>query len=420
MSTDTTYAIVMLLTLAVNHGTLFIVLPRKYNLRISISVVIAYTALFFTVLFLTGNVSNMFWGFRGLIHLPLLVFLFRGLLLQKLFAALMVMILTGFQMTLVSSVVETFFEYGSDTYNLLSSVIILVLFAIYFTLVFFFGRTILQKLFIRGQQTEWVLYTSGAALSHSVMMFAYNTFSGAGRIAVICFTVWSFVILCFAIINTHEKTRQAYEAKFARDIISSGRDHYQKMNELRDALRVMRHDYKYHLSAAHQLLRSGNQAEAENYLSGMEQKLSESELPDFCTNAAINALLVSYAERCSKHHIKYDMKITLPHSLTIPDYDMCIILGNLLENAVEACVKQEDKGTLKMMVSTKGIHLAIMVKNSFNGRLEPGDILPLSSKKDGGLGLKSVQAIAARYDGELITQWDEEIFTAYVLLRLFD
>ena len=103
---------------------------------------------------------------------------------------------------------------------------------------------------------------------------------------------------------------------------------------------------------------------------------------------------------------------------------MCIILGNLLENAVEACQKTEG-GKIELMTRTQGAHLAVMVKNSFNGTVAEENGQPVSTKKNSnghgyrrGYGLRSVGAIAARYGGNVFTEWDTGTFTAYVMLEM--
>lgn len=193
-------------------------------------------------------------------------------------------------------------------------------------------------------------------------------------------------------------------------IISSGREHYLKMNEMYSALSIMRHDYKYHLSAARNML--VNREEAEAYLSDVESRLSENELPVFCENSVINALLASYYERCKKLRVLFDAKIFLPANSPVPDYALCIILGNLLENAVEACSALESGAKISLSVKSMLGRLAIMTSNNYPVNKEP------TPKKGGGLGLKSIQAVAEKYGGELLIERKNGIYTAYVTLEI--
>lgn len=238
------------------------------------------------------------------------------------------------------------------------------------------------------------------------------------------FPEWgSFVlILSVGVTTTREIVRQYNENMLmeerVRGIIASGREHYQTMNEMYDTLRILRHDYKYHLSAIRELLHAGQQDNADRYLVDVETQLSAGEIQVFCKNSVINALLASYAERLSKLKIRFTFEISLPESISVPDYDLCIILGNLLENAVEACQKQIKNRCIELVVKSHGTQLAIMVKNSFDGAVRQDKNRLVSTKKEGGIGLRSIQMITARYGGELFTEWNTETFTAYVLMHL--
>ena len=97
---------------------------------------------------------------------------------------------------------------------------------------------------------------------------------------------------------------------------------------------------------------------------------------------------------------------------------MCIVLGNLLENAVEATTKLNNDRGIGLKINTQNDHLAVIVKNSFKEPITGNGDFPVSSKKNGGLGLRSVQAVATRYGGDLMTEWEGRTFTAYVLLKL--
>ncbi|MCL2084604.1 MAG: GHKL domain-containing protein, partial [Oscillospiraceae bacterium] len=196
-----------------------------------------------------------------------------------------------------------------------------------------------------------------------------------------------------------------------RVIISAGSDHYRKMDALHEKLRILHHDVKYHLAAVGELAASGDNDGIGRYLSGVQARLSENGMRDYCSNNVINALLSSYAERCAQAGIRYGVEASLPEKLTIPDYDLCIVVGNLLENAVEACGRLTGGQYIDLWLKPLGEQLALIVRNSFDGRLA-------GKKSGGGLGLKSVDAVAAMYDGELTTEWDGESFTAGVTVRL--
>ena len=417
MNYDITRLILGIATLVVNYTTMFLTLDRRFGRLVSYSVPVLFTAAYYTVIYLSG-LQNFAISSNGIVHLLVIIPLFKAQFFQKIFAFFLQMLATGTQIFLSSIIAGLFTEVGSNIFNPLQIAIVLAMYSIYIVFLHFYGRQIFKKMFIDGRRTEWAMYAFGAAFSFYVGTSYLTEFFISGKhLIILLFVLWSFAILCFAIINTHEKSRQKYETEFARDVISSGKEHYQKMNEMLDTLRIMRHDYKFHLDTINELINSDSKNEIELYLAGVRKQISEKELPNFCSNPVLNALLASYAERCDTLTINYNVTISMPEKI-IPNYEMCIILGNLLENAVEACKWIKNDRKIELTINTQGSHLAVMVKNSFNGNVTENSGRPISTGKDDGLGLRSVQAVAARYDGELITECDKDTFTVYVMVKI--
>lgn len=417
-----TLIILQIVTPCVNFTVMLITLPRRWKL--------GYTLLAFAavLLFIRFPVNTLFTSlgttgvFRsvlnGFVYLPFLLVLIRGQLFQKIFAYFMQMTLSAFQLLLVSGIAAILFPVGSDGYALFSFIALLVMYIGYITLMFIYGRRFVKKLFVDERPVVWGVYSFGAALSFLVVVVTSVIEQAPVYFFCMFFAVWSFCILCFAIINTHEKSKQRYEAELARSIVSSGREHYQKMDEMYTRLRIQRHDYKYHLTAISELLAADNKDDINRYMTEVQTQFSENEMGLYCTNNVINALLSGYAERCAKLGIEYTVEVMLPEQLPVPNYEMCIVLGNLLENAVEACQKLTHNKGIQLLLKPVGGEFALRVRNSFDGRVFEDEGRLKSVKKDGGFGLKSVEAVAIHYGGELITDWTDDTFTAYVTVRL--
>jgi sensor histidine kinase regulating citrate/malate metabolism len=201
------------------------------------------------------------------------------------------------------------------------------------------------------------------------------------------------------------------EAEFARSIISAEQVHYQKIAEMHETLSTLRHDFKYYLEKIEELLQTGDKEKIELYLTEIRKQIPEGTLLYYCTDYVINALLTSYAKNCKKFDIKYKVKIALPNPLSIPRYDICIILCNLLEDALEACKKLDSGREIDLAIKTDGKRMAIRVKNSFNGVVS-------EYPKYGGLDLRNVRAFAQHYDGHVFMKQTESVFTVDVMLNV--
>jgi len=363
--------------------------------------------------------------FQSLLYLPLMILVFKELLFQKTFAFFMLMTIITFLRLSAVILASYFIPYGENTYYLSLLIITFVLYSFYIIFVSKYLKKVLKKVFVHGHTKEWILYSLSAAASWIIMYFVHSLFAFnlLLSLAIMLFVMWSFIILCFAIINVHEKTKQKYAADFSRDIIATGRDHYQKINEKFDALRVMRHDYKFHLKTALDMLEKGNLEKSKTYLSGLHEQIENKELPNFCGNVVINSLVSDYAGKCKELNIDFNVSILIPEGFNVPNYEMCIVLGNLLENAVEACQKLEpltgNSRQIKLVLKPKGEQLMLMVRNTFDGEVVLDGEKFISTKKDdnSGIGLESVMAVAARYGEMFNINYDNEFFSVFVLWK---
>ena len=197
------------------------------------------------------------------------------------------------------------------------------------------------------------------------------------------------------------------------------------MKELLDEIRIMKHDYKFYLNTALEMLHQNKIDKGNEYLQGLQTQLSDNELPVFCNNMVINSLVTDYWKRCKELDINIKIALDLPENFTVSDYEMCIVLGNLLENAVEACqkLKKADINSdreIELVVKPQGEQLAIMVRNTFDGNvLKDGEQL-VSTKKDGGggFGLRSVEAVVDHSGETFFTEYDDKWFNVYVLWKV--
>ena len=416
MNIDLAFLIMTALAIVINYITLFTLFPRRFNNIITVCVPILFSVALHIILYQTGLQTTFyrFWG--GFAHIPLYILLSKGDIFQRLVVLTFTMVCIGFQLAMASAVSAIFLVPESDGFWLLMVILFAVMYTIYTLFIFKYSRNVFGKLLSNGNRREWVLYIIGAVFTYTSISIIIAVTSGGFRIILLSFAFWSFFILCFAIINTNEKAKQRFDTEMAHEIISSGREHYQKMSELQQTLQIQRHDYKYHLITVNQMLLSGDRDNAADYLSNLEKQFSKSELPRFCTNTVINALLVGYAERCKKLNIRLQISITLPDPLTVPDYDICIILGNLLENAMNVCTKLNNGRIIDLSLGFQGRQLCIVADNPFGHNLAYGDRQQVVEESNDELIINSIRAVTIRYSGEFETTWNEKSFTAYVLL----
>ena len=111
------------------------------------------------------------------------------------------------------------------------TIMLVIVFACYIVLMLRFGKSLLRKLFGGGSKAEWAMYSISAFVAHAFLFVLWRMHEQNNLLhfGVLVFSIWSFVILYYAIINTHGRTKRQLEADYARKIIASGEEHYQKM-----------------------------------------------------------------------------------------------------------------------------------------------------------------------------------------------
>ncbi len=421
---DIYMSIIGVLVLIIHRAVMLITFPARFKMRYTVGILFIAYALTFWFREISGGFVH--WNaLTTFFNCILMCWLLRGSVFRIVFAFYFTFILTISQWYLAEAVAGIVIDPRGEGFTRILCIVLLVMYAVFILLTVKYGKQLFRLLLEHGRTVAWGVYAFGAVFSF-VLLTVSRDFPGSRLqyILTILFVVWSFAVFCSAIINTHEKTRHKYEAELAASIISNASGHYRRINELNSQILILRHDMKYHLAVLSKLLAEDNRAELEEYLDTVTDRLAPTEPRAYCGNGVVNVLLASYAERCEKLDIAFDVAVYLPGELPIPNYELCIVLGNLLENAVEACQRLQGGRRIELMIKPLGQQLVIKAANSFHSAgaaAETGgakNALPASTKKDGGLGLRSVRAVAEKHRGELMIDRDGELFTAYVTAQL--
>ncbi len=191
----------------------------------------------------------------------------------------------------------------------------------------------------------------------------------------------------------------------------------QTLSELEDlnrTLRAQRHDFKNHVQVMSALLEMGEADEAKQYVARLSQDLRNVGLALRTSKPAVNALLQAKANICDSRGIRFEMDIaTRLDTLPIEQWELCRVLGNLIDNAVEAQEIEKTESPLirVSMFDRKG---AIVLSVFNNGTRVPDSLrssvfLPdVSTKGTGrGMGLAIVREIAENAGGSAAMESDE-------------
>ena len=179
------------------------------------------------------------------------------------------------------------------------------------------------------------------------------------------------------------------------------KEHYSQLTEQIQRSREASHDLRHHMRAIRSLADQGKRRELIAYLDAYEPHAADREVQIWCGNPTADAVLGYYAAEAKKLGAVYDVQMALPAQLPFPEDLLCIVLGNLLENAVDAMARQTDgQRSLYLRGDLEQDRLRLVVDNSFDGVLRMREDRFLSTKHRGvGLGISSVESIVSRYGG---------------------
>ncbi len=185
--------------------------------------------------------------------------------------------------------------------------------------------------------------------------------------------------------------------------------------------RRSRHDTRHHILAIRGFLEKQDQKGLNEYLNELSEHFPA--LPaNYCEHPAINALLCYYRELTEKERIKASFSVSLDSQIPFSDADICVILGNFLENAVEACqrMKASEKYIrLKISIPSR-LTLVIITENSYEGKIQraqDGTFLSSKGKNRKGIGIDSIKHVIEKYNGISRFDYQEPVFKTFLLLN---
>lgn len=257
-------------------------------------------------------------------------------------------------------------------------------------------------------------------------LYVFNNFNGFSYFVGFC-SVMNLLTGWFLIRNSIIKGR-AKEFKEKSDIldeqIKNQYNHYIQLEKYYSEIFRIKHDINNHNNIISVLLQNSEYDELKNYMNKYNKniiKLDKEVL--ICKNKIIDAICLSKRSICKEKGINIKFDIKIPEVINIDDLDLCIIYGNILDNAIEACTRIEDKNKEKFIDVKSNIlrgYLTIKIVNSKDGvsiKKNGKFVTMKKDKKNHGIGIYSVQKSVDKYNGQIILKDKEEVFTTCILVK---
>lgn len=197
--------------------------------------------------------------------------------------------------------------------------------------------------------------------------------------------------------------------------------HIEEVNEMYRQVRGWRHDYRNHIGVMKAHLDAGRYEDVDSYLRQLNEDLGTVDTVLKTGNVMVDAILNSKLNLIASHGISVNAKATVPENLSASPLDLCVIIGNLMDNALEACLRIDDaeKRFIRLYMGTHKGQFYISVTNSAASLRRKGrSYLSTKRGQDHGFGLLRIDRIAARCGGTVNRQSEEGVFATEILLPI--
>ena len=294
---------------------------------------------------------------------------------------------------------------------------------------FFFGKygsKLVERLHI-AKVYLMTLPFSGSILMINLFMrpLKYETFyvNRVGTVVLIIllivFFIWTIMNVVFYFIVSI--LLDAAKSEQERKILKMQEKQYDtQMKYINDSARA-RHDFRQILITLKNMAESGNADAVNAYLADYMRELPTKETLIYTKNDALNAILNFYAAQAKNESIDVSFSIDIEKQQILSDVELCTMIGNLLENAIDAAKNADGKDRFIELTMTThgGCWLYIVETNSFDGNIKRKSGEYYSTKRNGrGLGIASIKSTVEKYGGKTEFSHDEQEFYVNIAIPL--
>ncbi|MDE6743509.1 MAG: ATP-binding protein [Lachnospiraceae bacterium] len=204
-------------------------------------------------------------------------------------------------------------------------------------------------------------------------------------------------------------------AEFQSDLINKQTEEIQNMYR---QMQAWRHDYRNHIQNMKNRL-DGDQGELEQYLDDLADDLTQADTSIQTGNVMADAVLNSKLSVAEQKGVQLNIKAHIPQGVAMTDVELCSILGNLIDNAMEACEKLSyDQRFMRVYIDEFKGQFYLSVQNSSPSVRRDRGTFRTTKAGSHGFGLFRIDRIAKKYGGYVNRQYEEGIFATELLVPL--
>ena len=181
------------------------------------------------------------------------------------------------------------------------------------------------------------------------------------------------------------------------------------------------HDMRNHFALIQSYLADGKISAAQEYLEKISGDKTTYPIERWTGIAAVDYILSQKSDAAKQQGIETAIHAEYPQDCKIDPVDLCTILTNLLDNAIDACMKQPKEVEKKIMVTIRRIHQFIIIRITNSSTAAPtmqngSFVTSKSDKQQHGWGIRSVKTAVERYQGTIEFDYSDDLFTVDIML----
>lgn len=242
-----------------------------------------------------------------------------------------------------------------------------------------------------------------------------TSYSGDGtillcRLAILITTI----VICNTISDDHAVMR--HQLSLAEQL-SVQAEYYHDLTERVAEARKSRHDFKHHMAAIRKFIDTDDKSGLTEYWNELQVALHQDiEIP-YTGNPALDGVLYRYAVLSRQENIRFAFS-GIVEPLVMPDTDLCVLLGNALDNALTACQTLETDRFITVTAQPSAGAQSLMIVNSFDGivQKENDQILSRKRRNEPGIGLESIHFICEKHGAMMDLRYDDRTFSLLLVI----
>lgn len=259
--------------------------------------------------------------------------------------------------------------------------------------------------------TPWVLSQFGL-LPMVYYIFDYATHiytdllaSGSAVVTEFMTFVFCFAYVAFVIRFSEEKWLRTQLEQTQDNLNLQVQQAMREITTLRDSeqkIREYRHDLRHHMQYISSCIENQKLDSIKEYINEIYTKIEQTKMIIFCENETANLIISAFKQRAEEKGISMTINTQISQNVRVTESDLCVLLSNVLENALNACYKMKDsnlEATIDLSAFERNSTLFIQVSNDYNQDITFVEGVPVTKEMNHGIGVRSICALVERYEG---------------------